>query len=108
MNSDPIRLIFYALILAACGGASSAPGAATAGPPGSADPSGQSGPAAVPTANAACPAPKKVEGGCAAVMAYVKNPASGECCSYGSPCEVPIGGQQYSDDKCTSPSGPPS
>ena len=68
-------------------------------------------PATAATAEAstasACPAPKQTTDACAAVMVYVKNPANGACCAYGSPCTVPIAGQQFSDDKCTSPMGPP-
>lgn len=53
----------------------------------------------------ACPPAKPSVDPCAAVQTAVKNPATGACCVYGSPCEVPLDGPQFSDDKCTRSAG---
>lgn len=36
-----------------------------------------------------CPAPRDLDGLCAAVMAYARSPETGACCEYGSPCAAP-------------------
>ena len=102
--SPIVPLAFAVLALTACGSGS---GSGSAPPPPS--PSTTAATAAAPRVRLAlvCPPPKESADVCAAVMAYVKNPANGACCAYGSPCTVPIAGQQYGDDKCTTPMGPP-
>lgn len=42
-----------------------------------------------------CPAPLPYEGMCAQVMTWAKNPQSGQCCEYATPCETPTGWVTY-------------
>jgi len=50
-----------------------------------------------------CPAPAAVDPNvsCLAVVVYAKDPTSGICCQYGSPCVAPSGWQNfYSQAEC--------
>lgn len=85
----------FVLLLIACSSSSKSPAAPVAS-----EGSGTSAGSA-----AGCPAPRATTDVCAAVMTYAKA-ADGTCCAYPSPCAVPIEGQQYSDDKCTTAMGP--
>lgn len=48
-----------------------------------------------------CPPPVDSAEACATVVVYAKDPASGMCCEYGSPCTAPGGWEQfYSNAEC--------
>src|SRR6266540_5101925 len=48
-----------------------------------------------------CPAPKPTSGACDAVIVWAKDPASGTCCQYGTPCTSPADWKTfYSEDEC--------
>lgn len=48
-----------------------------------------------------CPPPRQDQGACAAVVGYAKNPANGQCCTYGTACTAPAGWQIfYSASDC--------
>jgi len=50
-----------------------------------------------------CPPPVEYEGGCTAVVAWGKNPDTGACCQYATPCNVPANFEIfYSKDECNS------
>ena len=42
-----------------------------------------------------CPRPKPYQGGCIQVITYAKNPQTGTCCEYATPCAAPEGWQTY-------------
>jgi hypothetical protein len=44
---------------------------------------------------------------CIAMVVYVKDPRSGACCEYPSPCTAGIAGKQYTDATCTTATGAP-
>ena len=43
----------------------------------------------------ACPKPRDYQGMCAQVITWAKNPDTGDCCQYGSPCETPKGWETF-------------
>lgn len=48
-----------------------------------------------------CPPPHQTSEACAQVVVFAKDPASGMCCEYGSPCTAPEGWPQFfSDTEC--------
>ena len=96
-----LSLAFALVAVAGCNANTTAPPPAAKTTPEPAPP--PPAPASAGQAPSACPPPKQSSDVCAAVMVYVKNPANGTCCAYGSPCAVPIAGQRYGDDKCSNP-----
>lgn len=55
------------------------------------------GAAHIGTANSVpdCPPPRPYQGGCVQVIVWAKNPSSGTCCQYPTPCNAPQGWQTY-------------
>lgn len=56
-----------------------------------------------------CPDPVMYDGACDTVVVYARDPVSGRCCQYGTPCGVPEGWEQfYSLNECegSTPTGP--
>ncbi len=50
-----------------------------------------------------CPAPLEVTIACEEVVVWAKDPVSGGCCQYGTPCIAPAGWSQFGDqDSCES------
>jgi hypothetical protein len=50
-----------------------------------------------------CPDPIEYDGGCIAVVVVAKDPVTGACCEYGTPCNAPADWMQYSSmDECES------
>lgn len=46
-----------------------------------------------------CPPPRAMDGMCAQVMTWAKNPVSGECCSYSTPCVTPVDWKTFTDER---------
>lgn len=47
---------------------------------------------------AECPQPTEYQGMCAQVITWARNPNTGTCCQYGSPCEVPQDWQTFTNE----------
>jgi hypothetical protein len=49
-----------------------------------------------------CPPAREPEGMCAQVMAWAKNPDTGKCCLYSTPCEAPRDWKTFGNEaECT-------
>ncbi|HKH49119.1 MAG TPA: hypothetical protein VKM72_31010 [Thermoanaerobaculia bacterium] len=42
-----------------------------------------------------CPPPRHYQGACIQVIVWAKNPDSGTCCQYSTPCAAPAGWTTY-------------
>lgn len=42
-----------------------------------------------------CPRPRNYQGGCIQVVVWAKNPSTGACCEYPTPCSAPEGWTTY-------------
>lgn len=59
-------------------------------------------------ASSSCPAPKQSQGMCAQVITWAKNPQTGECCQYPTPCAAPDGWATFSSEgACSQASSKP-
>ncbi len=58
-------------------------------------------------AQASCPAPQQSQAMCAQVITWAKDPNTGACCQYATPCEAPTGWQTFSDQAACQKSGQP-
>lgn len=45
-----------------------------------------------------CPEAREYQGMCAQVITWVRNPDTGTCCQYGSPCEAPQDWQTFTSE----------
>ncbi len=45
-----------------------------------------------------CPKPRDYQGMCAQVITWARNPDTGTCCQYGSPCEAPQNWQTFTSE----------
>lgn len=46
--------------------------------------------------NCCCPAPRAYPGPCLQVVVWARDPNTGTCCQYGTPCSAPVGWATYS------------
>lgn len=54
-----------------------------------------------------CPRPQRYDGVCIQVIVWAKNPDTGTCCQYSTPCAAPTGWQTYtSQAECEGTGGP--
>ncbi len=52
-------------------------------------------------ASSACPLPAQRDAICAQVIVVVKNPNTGDCCQYNTPCDAPMGWEEFASmDAC--------
>lgn len=42
-----------------------------------------------------CPPPRPYQGGCIQIVVWAKNPSTGTCCQYPTPCSAPQGWTTY-------------
>lgn len=53
-----------------------------------------------------CPPPQHYSGGCIQVVVWAKNPETGTCCYYSTPCAAPDGWQTFStQEECEGTGG---
>ncbi|QDG50376.1 hypothetical protein FIV42_06400 [Persicimonas caeni] len=48
---------------------------------------------------AECPQPRQAQGMCAQVITWAKNPDTGACCQYATPCEAPQNWQTFNNEQ---------